>query len=833
MSDASLERRIKSYEKERNIWCVTELNLQDHNITPTRLMLRPVLEETEDLLKVVQLNHSKTPQRSRFEVHGLQRKHRLRHCALHIEKLEDFICISKSFEDQDLSAPLESIFSTAVHCAPTAAPAAGPSAKHEPAQRQRQRQREAPRQGKPCALLVTIGSRGDLNPFLALGEELTARGYHVRIATHAAFANVVQRYGFEFWKIAGDPKVLMELMSSSVSFSSPNFVVRNYTLFRAIMKGIFDDMYACVQTPPANAHFALIVANPVSHCGVHLAEYLRIPVFMLFTMPWTRSRDFPFPLYLSAANDKAAPSVFNPSSYGLFETATWFSIKDHVNHFRAKQLGLPAKAFYESEAASSNINVNGRKVPFLYCWSSLIIPKPRDWGCHIMISGYLMTKSDRLALLRSHNELSASHGPSKVDGFHTSPQLDAFLARARTLDDRGPLYIGFGSINAPEGEFRKLVACIIQALHRLACLRHVDGTSWGLPGARAVIFQCLHHANIVEQELANPRNMCTVPAHGDVLFDAFRPLLATAAPPPPPPASNLRKTQSASPRSGSVSIMQKLAQGFTTRAHTPTPASDASSQSQTQDESKDDPALRESHDETNIAMEPIHNDKATHPPSPPAQESLHEPYEDEDNDKQTPTNPSVITLQEAEAAWAALGSNTIVIQEARHSELFPQCSAIMHHGGAGTFMTSAYAGTAQIPVPFFGDQFLWASVVDRLKIGAAVPAARAKTRAMVLAIRKALASNTAARADQLGKDLRKELLHDETTGPRRAVDAIEAWMNHEHGGFDLDLYGSSSPLPAPAMAQFKSTTALLKPAASKYRGCTGPAFESVPSCQMQ
>jgi len=52
-----------------------------------------------------------------------------------------------------------------------------------------------------------------------------------------------------------------------------------------------------------------------------------------------------------------------------------------------------------------------------------------------------------------------------------------------------------------------------------------------------------------------------------------------------------------------------------------------------------------------------------------------------------------------------------------HSLLFPNLSAIVHHGGAGTTATASRSGAPQILVPHILDQFYWARQVDRLGIG--------------------------------------------------------------------------------------------------------------------
>jgi len=52
-----------------------------------------------------------------------------------------------------------------------------------------------------------------------------------------------------------------------------------------------------------------------------------------------------------------------------------------------------------------------------------------------------------------------------------------------------------------------------------------------------------------------------------------------------------------------------------------------------------------------------------------------------------------------------------------HDWLFPQLDAVLHHGGAGTTGASLRAGIPTLIRPWFGDQFFWASRVQKLGAG--------------------------------------------------------------------------------------------------------------------
>jgi UDP:flavonoid glycosyltransferase YjiC (YdhE family) len=57
---------------------------------------------------------------------------------------------------------------------------------------------------------------GDVQPFIALGQELKAVGHRVRLATHGTFEAFVRDSGLEFFSIGGDPADLMAVSTTSM-----------------------------------------------------------------------------------------------------------------------------------------------------------------------------------------------------------------------------------------------------------------------------------------------------------------------------------------------------------------------------------------------------------------------------------------------------------------------------------------------------------------------------------------------------------------------------------------------------------------------------------------
>jgi UDP:flavonoid glycosyltransferase YjiC (YdhE family) len=106
----------------------------------------------------------------------------------------------------------------------------------------------------------------------------------------------------------------------------------------------------------------------------------------------------------------------------------------------------------------------------------------------------------------------------------------------------------------------------------------------------------------------------------------------------------------------------------------------------------------------------------------------------------------------------------LVVGRVDHRLLFPRCRLIIHHGGAGTTHTALEAGVPSIAVPSFADQFFWASRLERLGVGVAVPLRRLTARRLSHAARRA--EGMAGRASEVGRTLAQE------EGASRAAELI-------------------------------------------------------------
>ncbi|KAJ9667711.1 hypothetical protein H2201_002246 [Coniosporium apollinis] len=283
-------------------------------------------------------------------------------------------------------------------------------------------------------VVIVIGSRGDIQPFLKISKILKEEyGHRVRIATHPAFKEFVEQdSGLEFFSIGGDPSELMAFMVKNPGLIPSMDTIRQGEIGkrRAAMSEMFEGMWrACINATDdehdkenirmmGDKHPFVadaIIANPVSFAHVHIAERLGIPLHMMFTFPFTPTSMFPHPL-ANIKRSNVDVSYTNFISYPLVEMMTWQGLGDLVNRFRVKTLGLEPVSTLWAPGQLYRL-----KVPYTYMWSPALVPKPPDWGPEIDICGFVFL------------ELASSFKPPE--------DLTKFLEAGEK-----PIYIGFGSI---------------------------------------------------------------------------------------------------------------------------------------------------------------------------------------------------------------------------------------------------------------------------------------------------------------------------------------------------------------------------------------------------
>ncbi|KAF2163684.1 glycosyltransferase family 1 protein [Zasmidium cellare ATCC 36951] len=315
-------------------------------------------------------------------------------------------------------------------------------------------------------VIMVIGSRGDIQPFLKIGKILREEhGHRVRIATHPTFREFVEKEtDLEFFSVGGDPSELMAFMVKNPGLIPSLQTIREGEIHRrrVAMGEMFEGMWrACTNTTDDDsdslnikmmgdkAPFVAdaIIANPPSMAHVHIAERLGIPLHIMFTFPYSPTQAFPHPLAnIKPGKSNVDTNYVNFMSYPLVEMMTWQGLGDIVNKFRQRVLGLePVSSLWAPGA------LYRMKVSYTYMWSPSLVPKPGDWGPEIDIAGFVFMDLAKM--------------------FKPPQDLVDFLNAGDP-----PVYIGFGSIVVDDpDQFTK----ILFEATKLAGVRALVNKGWG------------------------------------------------------------------------------------------------------------------------------------------------------------------------------------------------------------------------------------------------------------------------------------------------------------------------------------------------------------------
>ncbi|KAF4659366.1 hypothetical protein FOZ61_004800, partial [Perkinsus olseni] len=317
--------------------------------------------------------------------------------------------------------------------------------------------------------LIDVGSRGDVEPYIAISKELNAMGHHCRICTHDKFRDIVEKEGVESFPMALDapghwqPEDFMRHAAEGPSWS-PGFLLNPREMWYVLLHtpGMMESLreiffppgwrtdkvgaWAAVKSDPEGRWVThAMIANPPSYIHVHLAERLGVPLHMFFSMPWSKTKVLGHPFSSGDIHDNP---YWRLLSYRWFDQMQWRGMASAVPKFRAEVLHIPKIGMWHS--AGSLLEDWG--VPFSYCFSPSLFPKPPDWGPNIDITGFCS-------------------GSDKENTSYVPPSnLAKFLSSGPK-----PFYIGFGSIG---GDLSYIYKPILQAVKEMPDLRVVLQKGW-------------------------------------------------------------------------------------------------------------------------------------------------------------------------------------------------------------------------------------------------------------------------------------------------------------------------------------------------------------------
>ena len=288
--------------------------------------------------------------------------------------------------------------------------------------------------------ILTLGTRGDVQPFIALGKALKARGHDVVLGAPENFQSWIEDHGIAYRSIGVDMRAFVRSLEARKVMAGNVFAMAR--MWRQTIVPLTRKSLDAIWETAREAE--VIVYHPKTAGAVDVGEATGAVLF----------HAAPFPIFPS----KAFPLLVLPGSYGPWLNLLTYKVLlfsrllflPTVNRWREEMLGLD-KALLFSSANTNYI----RKPEQLCAVSPTVVPGyPADDSENIHTTGYWFLEEDR--------------------NWRPDMKLLNFLENGET-----PIYIGFGSMTASDPA--RLAKIIVEGVRRSG-VRAVLAAGWGAIG---------------------------------------------------------------------------------------------------------------------------------------------------------------------------------------------------------------------------------------------------------------------------------------------------------------------------------------------------------------
>jgi sterol 3beta-glucosyltransferase len=319
--------------------------------------------------------------------------------------------------------------------------------------------------------ILTLGTRGDVQPYLALGLGLQGAGHAVTLGTSRDFAEEISARRLPLAPFDFSIREVLEDPDSRAAFVSKRAAIRMYRKVAPMMPRLLEDAWTAAQGSD------LLLFHPKILNAIDIAEKLNIPAMVAFYLPaLSPTRAFPAPFI-------PGPVTWggwgNRLSHGLFLWLMTAPYHRMLNRWRVQALGLAPRPFW-----AEGRRCYGKSITKVYGYSRHLVPTPPDWEDSTQVTGQWFL--------------------DRPTDWQPPPDLAAFLASGLPA-----IAVGFGSIAGRNPE--QSTALVVEAL-QMSGQRGVLVGGWGGLCARPLP-DTVHFVNSVPYDWLFPR-VAAVVHHG-------------------------------------------------------------------------------------------------------------------------------------------------------------------------------------------------------------------------------------------------------------------------------------------------------------------------------
>lgn len=217
--------------------------------------------------------------------------------------------------------------------------------------------------------LLTMGTRGDVQPFAVLGKALRQRGHEVTLATAKNFESLIGSYSLNFAPVDADFQEILNSPEGKKMMSNPLSARKH--LDRLIYPMIYDGLKTFYNVAKENDKILFHVKAMADYFGEQMhGKLIRANVVPAIEP----TREFVNPVFSTFH----LPAFLNRLSFKLSDLGIKMMSKP-VNKFR-QEIGITTK-------------YSKPQLPSIYGISPLFLPQPKDYPANAHYTGFWMDRS--------------------------------------------------------------------------------------------------------------------------------------------------------------------------------------------------------------------------------------------------------------------------------------------------------------------------------------------------------------------------------------------------------------------------------------------------------
>jgi sterol 3beta-glucosyltransferase len=334
--------------------------------------------------------------------------------------------------------------------------------------------------------IIAFGTRGDVQPALALGKGLQAAGHAVRVLAGANFREWIAGHGLEAAPSRTDMQALIASEGGQAWIDSGNNPLAQTRMMKRLLAA---DGYPMIEDAwQASQGTDLLISSFTSEVyALSIAEKLGIKQATMIGQP----------ALVATRDGRAVPNGPLPGRVSLInylfgklflEPYPWMLLGKLNNRLRREVLGLPPQSRAESTAARKQLLT-------LLGYSRHVVPHPADWPANFHTVGFYFLDEendweppDALLDFLAAGEAPVSIGFGSMTGRDPQGLTELVVDAVQRSGARAILlsgWAGLGQMDLPEGIF-----CLERAPHgwlfdHVAAVVHHGGAGTTAAGLRA------------------------------------------------------------------------------------------------------------------------------------------------------------------------------------------------------------------------------------------------------------------------------------------------------------------------------------------------------------